>query len=909
MSLPIFGAQAAVSILNRVFTNTSPAASVFNNQVSNATSSLPAGTDSTDVLSYTAFAKTFGTAYASQSASALSTLILTNMGLLPNDGLQVGLADYLTAAGKENVGIVALQLSSIISGMGSSAIYGAASVAWNAEVTSAFTYSSNPANTTSQTGDVTAPPANQGQTFTLTTGVDTVAGSTGDDTVNATDGTGATTSVLGGLDNVDGGAGNDTLNIADAMTGATAQFSLNGATVKNVETLNVTSNGSFGKTGTSTFDISGVSGLTTATLKAAGTANSNVTLGAAQTLNLTVSGTAKADVIGGKVVNVTAGTGTVNVGGAAVSAANYTSVAVTGGTGGTIDNASATGASEAGTTLTSVSLTKVDGDTAVKGAALTTLTVAGATSATRTITVNNGTAAHALTVNVDGTGIDSASTSSAFLTGGTVLKDTIATAMTINATGTKSSVDVSASSSVKALTVTGSADLTLAAAPAVAVTSIDGSAATGKLTLGTLNAAVVTLKTGSGNDSATLQATAKATADTGAGNDTLTLGAILAAGSTVNLGAGNDTLLGTAVPAASTTGNTTVIDGGEGTDSVSTSLINAGNAAQFKNFESLSLQGSTLDIALMTGSTVAGLTIDADATTTVSNATQAMGLTVNASSTSSTIGFTGVSGTTDTYAIKFAATTTGTATTPTSVDAGTVVVSGIETVSIDSGATAGVNANAITLTDSVLQTLNITGSQALTVKFTGTSGGTATGQGIALIDGSAATGKLTIDLNSNTPTLNLAAAGLTVKGGTAADTLTAAGKSVTFTGGSGADTFTMSANTKAGTADATTAAIVTISDATAADKISFQALGTLTKTTTDVATAVNLTNALDLALKNAAVTTGNGAWFTYGGNTYIVIEDANDGFGMTTQNDVVVKLAGTLDLTNSTIATNVLTIV
>lgn len=251
MSLPIFGAQAAVSILNRVFTNTSPAASVFNNQVSNAIASLPAGTDSTDVLSYTAFAKTFGTAYASQSPSALSTLILTNMGLLPNADLQAGLADYLTAAGKENVGIVALQLSSIISGMGSSPIYGAASVAWNAEVTSAFTYSSNPANTTSQTGDVTAPPANQGQTFTLTVNSDTSSANTFEAPIFTSTTTGNQIQTLTTVDKLTGSGTADTLNATLNATETTTKPTMTG-----VETVNLTA------IAASIFDAANTTGVT-----------------------------------------------------------------------------------------------------------------------------------------------------------------------------------------------------------------------------------------------------------------------------------------------------------------------------------------------------------------------------------------------------------------------------------------------------------------------------------------------------------------------------------------------------------------------------------------------------------------------------------------------------------------------
>jgi S-layer protein len=83
--------------------------------------------------------------------------------------------------------------------------------------------------------------------------------------------------------------------------------------------------------------------------------------------------------------------------------------------------------------------------------------------------------------------------------------------------------------------------------------SIDGSAATGNLTLNN-TAVATTIKTGAGDDkfTATVVGTTKATVDSGAGADIVTLAGGLVAGSTVNLGAGNDTLLGTTVVAAST---------------------------------------------------------------------------------------------------------------------------------------------------------------------------------------------------------------------------------------------------------------------------------------------------------------------------------------------------------------------
>jgi S-layer protein len=206
------------------------------------------------------------------------------------------------------------------------------------------------------------------------------------------------------------------------------------------------------------------------------------------------------------------------------------------------------------------------------------------------------------------------------------------------------------------------------------------------------------------------------------------LGDVLAAGSTVNLGDGADTLLGTSLPATSLSA-TSVIEGGDGVDSVSSGLINAGNAALFKNFENLSIQAS-VDASLLTGSTITGLTIDASTgTSTISGLTQSQGLTVKANNagTSSTLTFTGVSGTADSYAIGFNATTTGTTASPTSIDAKMVSIEGIETVTVNSAAAAGVVTNAIALKGAAAKTLTITGNQALNVTFDTAFGTTQSG--------------------------------------------------------------------------------------------------------------------------------------------------------------------------------------
>lgn len=733
-----------------------------------------------------------------------------------------------------------------------------------------------------------------GQVFTLTTGVDNLTGTNGNDTFNASWNT-AASNPLGGLDKIDGGAGVDTLNIADTATAAGADFALPaGFTVTNVEKMSVTTNGGLGATA-SRFDVSGITGLTDVTLVAAGAgAVAGNFINAADTTNLTLtsSGANASDITGGKAVTVNAGTGVVSVSGSKLE-----SVSVKGGN---LNAANSIDNGATGTTLKAVTLDNIAAGAAatIRGNAVETLTIKNQDSAVDAQITN--TASKALTVNLENSGYTSA--------GGAVTNvdftaGSAAETVTIN-TASKSNVTMNAGGAEKTVNLAGAGDLILGGLGAITtITKIDGASATGGLTLGALNAAAVTVSTGSGKDSLTLNATAKATVATGAGDDTVTLSSALAAGSTINLGDGNDRLLsdGTGSVAASTAGNTTVIDGGAGIDAVSSALINVGNAAQFVNFEQVSLGGGNLDLNLLTGSTITGLSIDGTATTTVSNATAAQSLTVNASGNSSTIGFTGVGGSSDAYSINFNASTTGTAAAPTTVNAGTVVVNGIENLTVNSGSAAGVNANSITLTDSTLQTLTITGDQAATVAFTGTNGTIASGVGgVSLIDGSAATGKLNIDVENVTA----ASGGITVKGGSAADTLTTFDFATTLTGNGGNDNFVVS-DAVAKTADASTAVITTITDFAQGDTITFASTTGTTNFTSakvDVSAAANLDSALNLAT-NANVTAGNAEvkWFEFGTDTYVVQDLSTDTELAAT--DVVVKLTGLIDLSTASVTT------
>lgn len=749
-----------------------------------------------------------------------------------------------------------------------------------------------------------------GSTFTLTEGVDTIVGTTGNDTITATNTTAKP--VLGGLDSVDGGAGTDTLSVADTVTAANAGFALPvGMVVKNVEALNVTTNGAIGTTATA-FDVSGMTGLTSFVGVAAGDGTQKTNVKAADTTDVTLTAAAAAAVIvaGGKAVSVTGGATA-----STITGSGLTSVTVKSSAGMTIDNTDtvANGSTTAkGVTLTAVTLDSVNSDSAIKGEGLATLTVKGGTATAAGVAITNAKVGHAMTVNVDGTGYTTIGAAQAAGTGAianTTVSDTALKSVTVNATGAKSALTVSAGTTLTSATITGSAALALnlASGTNTALVTIDGSAATGNLTL-TNTAVATSIKTGAGNDTftSTVVGTTKSTVVSGAGNDIVTLAGGLVAGSSVTLGDGNDTLLGTTVVAASTASAVTVIDGGAGTDSVSSLLINAGNGAQFANFEGLSIGASTaLDASLLTASTITALTIDGNASGTLTGVKAAQSLTVNAdngANGTTTLTFSDVTGTADSYSISFNAITTGTAAAPTTISADTIAIAGIEAVAIHSGAAAGVAANSITLTDANAKTLTIDGSQALTVAFAtafGTAGATT---GVSSIDGSTATGKLAINVTS----VAAAAAGLTVIGGAAVDTLTTAAFATTLTGNAGNDSFVV-AGTTVGVGASATPIFTTITDFTKGDTITLvNAAGATSFTTTkvDVSAAINLAAALDLA--GSTDTTGTNAdvsWFQYGGNTYVVQDNTLNVAKTLATGDVVIKLTGLLDLSTAAVAT------
>lgn len=726
-----------------------------------------------------------------------------------------------------------------------------------------------------------------GHSLSLTTGIDTLTGTAGNDTFNApvTDG-GTPTQTFGGLDSVDGGAGVDTLNIDFGTAVATLPAT---ATIKNIENLTVSTTNTAATTSGVDLDVTGLVGVQSVTVANGGTKGSVVK--------------------GGENVSVTGGVA------ATVSGTALKSVTVSKAATATVSNDTAATVG-AGTTLTSVTLDNLAGTAStLTGAGIVEVSVKNQKVAHATTVVN--TVSTALTVNVDGAGYDAAGAEVA--TAGSadveVVAGSKAATITVNATGSKSSIEIqeTTAGAAKTLTLTGSAALKITdiATSLAGLTTIAGAAATGGLDLGTLGASAATVTTGSGDDKFELGAT-KVTVDAGAGKDTVTLGSTLALGSTVNLGAGNDTLLsaGGAVTGKDATG-TVVIDAGDGIDSVAASLVNAANATQFLNFEQIDLSGAStstiLDVALMTGSTITGLTLNGGTGgNTVQNVAAGAGLTVAGANTgTTTIGVKdAATGTADAFTVTFAgADVAGAAATVANVTAGTIGLSGIEALTIASN--GGSNTwNSIDLgLNKSLKTITITGDKNLDLTFGAQNGAdtpSATA-GVSSIDGSAATGKLNITVGTNVKAVT---GGLVVKGGSAADTITTGAASTSLTGNGGTDAFDVKAALAGGTVGTSTTVAVleanavktTITDFVKGETIQLATVTAAQATATKITLDSTVQN-LDQALDKVANTVGT-FWFNYGADTYVVYNAGTDA-GLD-QGDVLVKLTGTLDLSNST---------
>lgn len=384
---------------------------------------------------------------------------------------------------------------------------------------------------------ITNPPV-PGQTFTLTQGLDTVNGTSGDDVINAfafNGVSGSDTTTLQSVDTIDGGAGKDTLNIeikgnpAAAAPGANFNGSIVG-TIKNVETINIDA---------------------TAATAALNAVDASVFAGATLVNQISkaadVSGLAAGTTAGfqGVIADVGAGLDV-----AAASAATSASISLNGVKGDAATDVAIAGSlqNQAHFNVTGAKLASVT----VAGTLAKNATAAGSKAATLALNVTAGKDVQALTVN-------SAVTTT--LTAG-------------NAVGsTKALTSVDASASAGAITYVGGA----------AVKTIKSGAGADKITVATTTAVDDTSTTDTDE-------TVSAVVSTGAGNDTITVNVTGAGLTSIDAGDGSDT-----VSVAATAQNVTV-NAGAGDDVVTfdrgvgaKDVVNGGDG-----YDTLSIKGTSL---------------------------------------------------------------------------------------------------------------------------------------------------------------------------------------------------------------------------------------------------------------------------------------------------------------------------
>ncbi len=707
-----------------------------------------------------------------------------------------------------------------------------------------------------------------GQTFALTTGIDTLVGTSGDDTFTGTDTT------VTGLDSIDGGAGNNTLKLGD-VAGAALNLSL--LTVKNIQNLQLTS--TTGLNGTSA-DVSSWSGLATATFALQNAAAAQ-TIKAGTSTSVTVSNTAGTNGAqaltvngGGGALTITNGAAAVTVG--ATGANALSSATVSGGTTVTInDNSGASAAT--GSTLTNVTISGNTGVAAVTGKGVATVSYG---STNQNLTITNATTAHALTLNVSK------------VTGG-VIQDANAASVTVNTSGSSASTVALSAATATAVTVNASAATTLTASNLSAITSLTLTGASAVTTDVSALGSTLTSVDATGNTkgvNVTIDAT-KTTFAGGAGNDTVTISA--APTKAIAGGAGTDTL---------------VLNVAAGTFS------NPSLNSNITGFETLGLGAAATGSYNATGFTGLSIANAVAGNVTFTGVAAGAGLTISAApGANTTVTLADASGTSDAFTL----TTTNAA----ALNAGALTVQGVETVTVNAlntDSTGAAHTHTLTLVDAAATKLVVTGSAAVTL--TGDAGNTA----LKVVDASANTGGLTYTstftgagatiTGSATAANSLTGAGTsdTIIGGSKADTITTVAGLSTLTGGAGSDTFVLAANAN-GNTYATITDFTKTAGSVAGDVINMNALfaggNTAAAYTFVAADKVALANTAAFAdyLNAAAASTvpGSGVgnngtsvekWFVYNGDTYIVVDNST---ATTFQNgvDQVVKLSGTIDLT------------
>ncbi|MDE2623496.1 MAG: S-layer family protein [Betaproteobacteria bacterium] len=337
----------------------------------------------------------FQSDFGSATDASVAATLTTNLGLTGTVATeaQTYIAGVLAGTAANAKGAAVLNILNLFAGLTSDATFGTAATAWENKVSNSVQYSQNTSYTSNASiGTISSTPV--GQTFTLTSGIDSFTGGSGGyNTFNATDSASGNAATFTSLDNLNGGGGpGNVLNITYGTqainTGAVA-----GATVTGIQTANMveskaatalTANTSTGWTGLTALNTTNLDGATTDTAASTTSVGATSTTGSIAVqggLNVTATTAGGAVTIG----STTAPTGTITV----TNTGTAGTIKVDGGTAVTISN-SGSG------TVTVDANTASTGNIAITDSASligSTIAVGTATVApTGTITVTNTTA-------------------------------------------------------------------------------------------------------------------------------------------------------------------------------------------------------------------------------------------------------------------------------------------------------------------------------------------------------------------------------------------------------------------------------------------------------------------------------------------------------------------------------------
>ncbi|KQT51938.1 hypothetical protein ASG43_20830 [Aureimonas sp. Leaf454] len=504
---------------------------------------------------------------------------------------------------------------------------------------------------------------------------------------------------------------------------------------------------------------------------------------------------------------------------------------------------------------------------------------------------------------------------------------------------------------------------TLDAAAAITSTSTGAVTVTGALLAGQ------SYTGGTGVDTITLSATGTKAVATGAGNDAITYAGALGAGGSLDGGEGIDTLTMTAAQAVTATGSATFAGTVSNLEvlrfSAATGAAAAINMANADGINSLSIAGATVG-ALAVTNAAANFTLTQRALTSSASSVSLasdVGTSDNVNLVySAADGFTSSAAFTIANVERLTITTTDADTTAqtavivtplTATSASAVTVAGNMGISFIGGLThttlTSLDASGLTAAGAFGGLTWTAGALAASSDIKGSAAGTNTvifsaantagtfvtytgGTGADVITGSNGLNNV-VSLGDGANSFTSTGAGNnTITGGAGVDTITVGTGSNAIVAGAGNDVVRIGAAAGLNTVNVGTGTDTVILDGiqtasgyytsvtgmTAGDVVNLSAvIGTAAAVSaqTTMGAKVTLGGASNFANYLDATTAGDGntantiiKWFQFGGNTYIV-EDTSAAATFQNGADTVIELVGTFDLSTSTIAGGVITLV